>query len=193
MDVIVAAEQRQRAAEAILGELDLIGRWSAVGRPVVVGATSYGLMVAPDLDLEIFCDAEPTAEAGFAVLAACAAYPGTIRAAYSNHLDGPDEGIYWKLGFRHQGEEWKVDMWALRHDHPGPLSSSLVEPMRAALTPESRRTILTIKQELAARPDRRCGSIHVYRAVLADGVATFDQFETWRADHDTESLTDWRP
>lgn len=193
MDVVMAAERRQRAAEAILADLDLIGRWSAVGRPVLVGATSYGLMVAPDLDLEIFCDGDPSVEAGFAVLAACAAHPSTTRAAYSNHLDGPDQGLYFKLGFRHQGEEWKIDMWALREDHPGPLSSWLVEPMRAALGPESRRSILTIKQELTDRPELRCGSIHVYRAVLSHGVRTFAEFQDWRAGQDTESLTDWRP
>ncbi|NYE71554.1 hypothetical protein [Microlunatus parietis] len=150
-------------------------------------------MVAPDLDLEIFCDGDPSVEAGFAVLAACAAHPGTTRAAFSNHLDGPDPGLYFKLGFRHQGEEWKIDMWALREDHPGPLSSWLVEPMRAALTAESRRAILTIKQALADRPELRCGSIHVYRAVLSGGVRTFDEFQAWRAAQDTESLTAWRP
>ena len=84
-------------------------------------------------------------------------------------------------------------MWTLRHDHPGPLSSWLVEPMQAALTDQTRRTILTIKQALAARPDLRCGSIHVYRAVLDDGVTNLEEFQDWRADHDTDSLTSWLP
>jgi hypothetical protein len=132
--------------------------------------------------LEIFCDGEPQIEAGFSVLAACATRPGTTEARFSNHLARPDEGLYWQLRYHHEGEEWKIDMWTLRHDHPGPLSTWMVEPMRAALTSESRRTILNLKRALAERPDLRCGSIHVYRAVLDAGVGTLQEFQDWRAE-----------
>lgn len=193
MDVLVAAKQRQQAAMLIMNELQLMEHWSAIGTPVLVGAASYDLMVSPDIDLEIFCAGEPSIEAGFSVLTACATHPNTTKARFSNLLAAPDEGIYWQLRYQHEGEEWKIDMWTLRHDHPGPLSSWIVEPMRAALTDKTRRTILTLKNALAERPDLRCGSIHIYRAVLDDGVTTLDEFLHRKAVHDTASLTSWVP
>lgn len=193
MDVLGEAERREKSAEAILRKLHVIERWSAIGRPVLVGAASYGLMVAPDIDLEVFCPGQPRVQDGFAVLASCATDPDTIEARFSNRLQGRDEGLYWQVRHRHDGEEWKIDMWSLRADHPGPLSSWMVEPMRAALTQEKRRTILTLKHAVAKSRDDQCGSIHIYRAVLQDGVSTLEEFRTWRAANDTESLTAWTP
>lgn len=192
-DVVIEAGRRQQAAARILHELQVMERWSAFGAPVLVGAASYGLMVAPDIDLEIFCQGDPPVEAGFSVLAACAKHPGTMKARFSNRLAEPDQGLYWQLRFLHEGEEWTIDMWMLRHDHPGPLSRSLVEPIQAALTNETRRTILTLKRALIERPDLACGSINVYRAVLDDGVGTLDEFQDWRASRDTDALTNWVP
>lgn len=193
VDVLTEAAARREAATTILRKLRLFERWSAVGRPVLVGAASYDLMIAPDIDLEIFCPGQPRTEDGFAVLAACATDSDITHARFANRLDAEDEGLYWQLRYRHGGEVWKIDMWALREDHPGPSSSWLVEPMRAVLTTESRRTILTLKRTLAENNDVRCGSIHIYRAVLEDGVTTVDEFRAWRAANDTESLTTWIP
>ena len=75
---------------------------------------------------------------------------------------------------------------------PGPLSSWLTAPMLAALTDETRRAILTIKHSEITNPER-CGSIHVYRAVLQDGVRTPAEFRRWQAARDTTALTDWLP
>lgn len=193
MDVIEAQGQRQQAAAAgILADLDLVGGWSQFARPMIVGAMSYGLMVAPDIDLEIFHGGEPPIEAAFAVMAACAGHTAVRKVRFSNHLDGVDEGVYWQLRIAAGGEDWKIDMWLLREGHPGPLSSWLTAPMLAALTDETRRAILTIKHAEISNP-ARCGSIHVYRAVLQDGVRTPAEFRRWQASHDTTALTDWLP
>ena len=103
MDVIEA--QRQQAAKGMLADLDLIRRWSQFARPVIVGAMSYGLMVAPDIDMEIFHGGEPPTEASFAVMAACAGHPAVRKVRFSNHLDGADEGIYWQLRIATGGED----------------------------------------------------------------------------------------
>lgn len=190
--MLEAQRQRQQVADGILADLDLIGRWSEFARPTIVGAMSYGLMVAPDIDLEVFHGGEPPIEAAFSVMAACATHPSVRKVRFSNHLDDADEGIYWQLGLATEGEDWKVDMWLLQEDHLGPLSSRLTSPMVAALTDETRRAILTIKQAEISNPER-CGSIHVYRAVLQDGVRTPTEFRRWRASQDTTALTDWLP
>lgn len=42
-DVLQRARRRGRQADALIAELDLLRRWSDVGRPEIVGALSYGL------------------------------------------------------------------------------------------------------------------------------------------------------
>ncbi len=81
----------------------------------------------------------------------------------------------------------------MRHDHPGPTSASLVEPMKRALTDETRQAILEIKEGLLLEPTASHGSIHVYRAVLDAGVRTLDGFKAWLAENRVEGLIDWRP
>jgi hypothetical protein len=190
---LTRATNRLRVAQHILTELELMQRWSAFGSPVLVGAVAYGLVVAPDIDLEIFCD-KPRIEDGFEVLRACALHPHVHKAHFSNQLHGPDMGLYWQLRYRdEERQEWKVDMWSLQHDHPGPTSAALVEPLRRALTAETRQAILELKEQVLLDPLLQCPSIHIYRAVLDDGIRSVEQFKAWLEHHQTDGLTAWKP
>jgi hypothetical protein len=187
------AAERQRIAHQILADLQLIEKWRVFGNPIIVGAVSYGLVVAPDIDMEIFCD-EPKIQDGFAVLQACALHPRVRKARFSNKLDEPDEGLYWQLGYRHEdGQEWKIDMWSVRRSHPGPWSAVLVEPMQQALTDETRRIILELKEQILLDATLYRGSINLYRAVLDDGVQTVQQYRTWLEHNSTTGLVAWMP
>jgi len=187
------AQARLRRAQEILADLDLLERWRAFGHPVVVGAVAYGLVVAPDIDVEVYCRSLRI-EDGFEVLKACAGRPHVTEVRFANHLAGPDQGYYWRVGYRHpDGQDWKIDTWSVAHDHPGPRGANLVEPMRRALTTETRRRILAIKEEALGVPSFQCPSIHVYRAVLEDGVRTFAELQTWLERTCPMGLTAWRP
>jgi hypothetical protein len=145
IDVLDRAEQRLHMAHEILTQLQLFERWRIFGTPVLVGAVAYGLAMAPDIDMEIYCDV-PRIEHGFVVLQDCALHPNVRKAHFGNYLDEADEGLYWRLIYRtDDGIDWKIDMWSLRRDHPGPCAAQLVEPLRQALTPETRRAILELK------------------------------------------------
>jgi hypothetical protein len=186
------AEQRFVQAMAILEDLKLLERWGRVGTPCIVGAMSYGLQVAPDIDLEIFCQ-RPTVEAGFQVLAEVAAHPRVRKVRFANELDGPDQGLYFQVRYRHEsGEEWKLDMWLLAHDHPGPLSRDMVTPMRRALTDETREAILALKEWVLAG-GHPYTSIRIYQAVLEGGVRTPADFLAWFERVKPSGLTTWRP
>lgn len=186
------AEVRFVQAMAILEDLRLLDRWGQVGTPCIVGAMAYGLQVAPDIDLEIFCH-RPTVQAGFGVLSAVAPHPRIGKVRFANELDGPDQGLYFQLRYRHEsGEEWKLDMWLVANDHPGPLSREMVTPMRRALTDETREAILAIKERVrAGRLDYP--SIDIYQAVLEGGARSLEEFLAWHEGVKPMGLTTWRP
>ncbi|MDP9382963.1 MAG: hypothetical protein M3Q29_23070 [Chloroflexota bacterium] len=128
---------------------------------------AYGLVVAPDIDMEIYCE-WPRVENGFAIVSQLALDPSVWKVRFSNELEGPDRGLYWQLRYRDPESEarevWKIDMWLLGEDHPGPRSAGLVQPMREVLTPERRAAILWV-----------------------------EEFEEWFVGHGPLGLSTWRP
>jgi len=194
MDTVLSrAADRLRIAQYILADLQLIERWRTFGKPIVVGAVAYGLVVAPDIDIEIFCD-EPKIRDGFAVLRDCALHPRIRKARFVNELDGPDQGLYWQLRYQHRnGQEWKIDMWSMQHSHPGPCSAALVEPMKQSLTDETRQAILELKEQTLLDVTLHCGSIHIYRAVLDDSIRSVEQFRMWLERNPATGLVAWTP
>jgi hypothetical protein len=189
----VRASTRLRTAKEILSHLRLLERWSVFGTPQVVGAVAYDLVVAPDIDLECFCQT-PLIDHGFEILRRCAAYPQIRSARFINALDTADCGLYWQLRYQHaSGEEWKVDMWALPHNHPGPCASALVEPMLKVLTSETRLAILKLKTHVAQNEPTLCRSVDIYRAVIEGGIRTLSELVTWLGVHQPGGLIKWSP
>ena len=190
-DVLEREAARQRRAREVVARLGLFERWAEVGIPKLVGSAAFGLMVAPDIDIEIYCEL-PTVEAGFSVMSELARRPGVWKVRFSNELDAADQGLYWQLRYRADGSEvWRIDAWLLAHDHPGPRAVDLVEAMKRVLTVEARTAILVIKEAVLDGPDVH--SIEIYEAVLDAGVRSPDEFLAWRAHREPVSLTFWRP
>jgi hypothetical protein len=93
IDVLDQTEQRLRKAQEILSHLQLFERWQVFGTPILVGAVAYGLAMAPDIDMEIYCDV-PRIEDGFTVLRDCALHPNVRKARFGNYLSRPSIDIY---------------------------------------------------------------------------------------------------
>lgn len=193
MSVLERSARRRQAAEAILSELDLMNQWRRFGRPVLVGALSFDLAVAPDIDMEVYCP-ELRIEHGFEVLARCALHPRVTSAQFVNGLNTPDQALYWQLHYCDgEGTDWKVDMWSAPEDYALPRGENFVGPMRKALTPETRTAILALKEARAAGEVPAFWSIDLYRAVLEGGVRTIDQWRAWLQTHETGVLSSWVP
>jgi len=195
MDEFLArAAARQKIAEDILQQLDLLNRWSRYGKPILVGSVALELVVAPDIDIEVYCP-DLRIEDGFEVLAACASHPQVSRARFWNALFPPHHGLYWRLDYiDEQDVEWKTDMWAVADTYSGPCGAKLVEPLKKALTNETRSTILRLKEAVLADESTECFSIQIYRAVLDFGVRSFGQLKSWLRDYPLgDKVTDWKP
>ena len=183
----------QTQAAAILSRLRLFPLWGAQGgQPVLVGAQACGLVLAPDIDMDIFFDA-PTIAQGFEVLSACAGTPGVRSCRFHNKIAGPDRGYYWRVDYQaDDGTLWKVDMWSMAHDHLGPTGRDMIEPMRRALNDEKRKTILHLKAALRDDPTFSCPSIYIYQAVLSAGISDLAALKAWLEVRDTTAINDWR-
>jgi hypothetical protein len=191
--LLARAEARRQAALDVAADVGLLGGWRRYGEPIVVGAVAHGLVVAPDVDLEVYCD-EPLIADGFALLSRWAQHPRVCAASFRNALDTPDLGLYWQLRYTAaDGERWKIDMWSVRHDHPGPLGRDLIAPMAAALTRQSRAAILALKEALRRDGRSEVRSIDLYRAVLEGGVGDEPQLDAWLGAHPAPALVDWKP
>ncbi len=191
--ILQRAAERKKTASGILADLRLIEKWKRHGRPVIVGAFSYDLVVEPDIDMEIYCPVLEM-EHGFGILSECARNPAVTNAQFYNGFTGPDQAYYWQLKYRTaEGVEWKIDMWSAPEDYALPRSEHFVEPMCKVLTDETRRAILELKEARMADSSIACLSIDLYRAVLEGGVRTPDALRDWLATHPKGQLTDWKP
>jgi len=193
MELVERATRRRRQAEAILDDLRLFEKWRRFGRPVLVGAVSLDLAVAPDIDMEVYCP-ELRIEHGFQVLAECVLHPRIAAASFLNALSTPDKALYWQLRYHaSDGTDWKIDMWSAPEDYDLPRGENFVQPMLESLTEETRRAILGLKEARAEGRLPEGISIELYRAVLDGGVRTPDDMRQWLQSNRTGVLTDWRP
>jgi hypothetical protein len=105
-----------------------------------------------------------------------------------------DPGLYWWIQYRDElGQDWSIDAWLISRNHPFAMHSDrFAEAMCARLNDDLRRTILQIKHESHCR-DLETRGIEIYKAVLRDGVETYEQFETWLERHPPRKLEDWMP
>jgi hypothetical protein len=181
---------RQEQAHTVMDALQPLQRWDQFGEPKLCGAMSYGLLVAPDIDIEIY--GALSVDAGFSLVSDWAGALAVDRVLFINAVNGPDAGLGWEVRYHVDGMPWAVQMWLLPADYDGPRSADLVEPMRTALCSRTRSAILRIKESLVER-GAEYRSIDVYRAVLDDGVKDVEEYDRWCRSYSSTGLLNWRP
>ncbi|MCF4151057.1 hypothetical protein L2W58_04515 [Dethiosulfovibrio sp. F2B] len=193
-EILESSDRRRREALDILSTLELMKTWGKYGRPVLVGAVAYDLVLDCDIDMEIYC---PTLkiEDGFEVFSRlCGKKSDLVKGcSFQNHLGGPDGALYWKLSIVKDGIPWKVDMWSAPEDYPLPRSEHFVKPMIEALTDETRKAILYLKWHRRMDPEIECPSIDLYRAVMKGGVRTPSDLKSWLRENKMGELSSWIP
>ena len=191
-DVLRRAEEKTRQAYEMIEELGLLRRWSRCGRPSLLGAVTYGLVVDRDIDLNIY-SGDPSIQNGFEVISDIASLPGVAKIRYSNCLDTIDQGLYWQIQCRsRRGDAWRVDNWLVSEDHPhAGLLEELAERMPKILTTEHRKAILQIKE--SAEPNSRARGIDIYEAVIEHGVRSPGEFADWLRTSTRPEISQWLP
>ena len=194
-ELLRRAQERRRRALRIVEELDLINRWSRFGEPVIVGSAGHGLVVARDIDIEVYSD-DPHIREGFQVMAGVAESSNVVGITFKNEVETRGAWLYWEI--RYQDEEGKV--WTIETYHGGsgdPYAhwpEQLTDAMQKHLTDEHRIAILLIKEALCERGTMNdTKSFDIYRAVMDGGARSLDEFLEWLRTNEAPGIMKWFP
>ena len=177
-------EELRAAAEAVRADLALDDMLAVLGEPHLVGSAALGLMVWPDLDITVVCDALDTA-ALYRAAVDLVSHPRVRQLTFRNdsgswntHPERYPDGVYWGIDYRDEHRSWNIDVWFVADADRQP-DLRHVRELGPRLTPETRTAILAIKQAWMKRPEHRDAvkSIDIYTAVLDRGVRTPEEFE----------------
>jgi hypothetical protein len=184
--VLARQEVLQTEAAAVLADLDVLALAGAVGRPVRVGGSALGLMVARDIDITTLCPRLEPAMV-FDAMRPLVVHPRIRGLSFRKdtgrwHTDPryPD-GLYWRVEYATDaGVAWNLDLWFI-HESATQFDLEHMKALPHRLTRESRVAILRIKEAVADAPPReRVRSYEVYEAVLDHGVRTAEEFRRHR-------------
>lgn len=194
-EVLYHAENRRQHALRIIEKLDLLTRWKSIGRPYLHGSVSLGVMDERDIDVCIYSD-RPDLEKNFDVVKGIVHVDGVIKARFTNVMDTIGS-YYWQILYQDEyGDIWTIDNHNVNTrmvEYTEAFLVKFVERMTDVLTDELRKIIIMIKQK--TNPVRTFGGIHVYMAVIQDGIRTADEFLRWFDDKNFHIADDmlWCP
>lgn len=194
MDIFKLAEQNQQSAWKILEDTRIISAWESIGATVhLVGSLKSGLMMkSKDIDMHIYTDKLDITES-FSVMQKLVARLPLKEIQYINGVDTEEECIEWHAIYEDEEMNlWKFDMIHIRK---GSKYDGTVEKVTDAiinkLTPELRRTILQIKNEV---PDGiMIPGIEIYHAVFAGNVKSYTELEQWCKTNPLTNSLGWMP
>ncbi len=183
-DLLLALHQDELHSEGerVLEDLQVVPLLSALGSVRFVGSFALGLMVWRDIDITVFCD-DYDPERCFEALRPLVRHPRVKKLRWDNErgplhaTDWLPNGYYWGVRYwTDEHIEWKLDIWLLPRDAESTKRKEF-EAFQAALTPETRRAILRIKDAWRSNPDYR--SMAVYDAVLTHGARTIEDLRDY--------------
>jgi hypothetical protein len=193
--VLARAQERRRRALRIIEELDLINRWSRFGEPVVVGSVSTGLVVAPDIDLEVYADSPQIAQ-GFQVMAEVAESRNVVGVTFKNGPETRGSWLYWEIRcLDEDGVVWTIENFFCGPGDPyAHWAERLSEALEKVLTREHRVAILTVKEALCERGTmKNTKSFDIYRAVVEGEIRSVDEFSEWVKTNKAPGIVHWAP
>lgn len=193
-DIEALATKNQQRAWEILDKSNIYAIWEAIGAEVyLVGSLPNGLLMKKrDIDVHVYSDTVDITES-FTAITRLAENISIYELEYRNLLDTEEECVEWHATFRDDdGELWKFD---IIHIRKGSLFDGHVEKVteriKELLTPRNRRTILQLKYDTPET--EKVMGIEYYKAVIQDGIQTYDDFMVWRENNPPHTMIEWKP
>lgn len=174
----------QQQASKLLHDLHLMDILQLAGQPKLVGSADMGLMVWPDIDLEVVSPGRPDLPRALDIVRRLMleAGVGKLNIVDERQTTKPDipRGIYIGPDVMHGDVTWQVDIWIINRDEASK-RHQFVNGIAAMLNNANRSTILQLKQTIAAsdKYHRGISSVDIYTAVLDQGVTDMAGFEAY--------------
>lgn len=177
----LSTELKNKALE-ILSEMDLLEFLTAnFGETHIVGSVELDLMVWRDIDIEVIATNKPTKENAISVAGFIYKNNHVRRVTLIDYTDGDGikkpKGQYVGAEYTENGNKWKIDVWLL--DTQSSRSFEVTNTLKSKITPENRKIILNIKNDLFEHPKYRKEfvSVDIYNAVIEDNVHNTQEFK----------------
>jgi hypothetical protein len=194
IDIEKQAENIQKKAMRVIKESGVIDAWKSIGAEVnLVGSLKTGLLMKKkDIDFHIYTP-ELNVPESFRAMTKFAGNPAVQRIEFRNLINTGESCIEWHAWYRSsESVEWKIDMiHILKGSFYDGFFEDVAERILAVLTPETKRAILTLKNDTPE--SENIMGIEYYQAVIRDGVRSWDEFSSWRSSHPTDGIVEWRP
>lgn len=193
-DILMTSRRNTERAWDVIRQAGIMEAWARQGGEAnVVGSLAMGLMMEHlDIDLHIYTSPLDV-KTSFAAMADIAGCPQITRIECRN-LSATDEAcIEWHAWYDdRQGDTWQIDMInILKGSHYDGYFERMAQRVRAALTDDTRLTILRLKHETPA--DEHIMGIEYYQAVIRDGIKTMPELRQWRSRHPATGIIEWMP
>jgi hypothetical protein len=174
----------QQQADDLMEDLQLLDLARLAGQPKVVGSYDLGLMVWPDLDIEIHTTGVPDLRPALEIVNHLMLDAGVTKVSIADtrqetNPEAP-RGIYLGPDIVRGELAWQVDIWLINHAEAAARHHQM-DGFRGKLNDATRRRILQIKQVAAAsdKYHRGVSSVDIYVAVLDRGVENLAGFEAY--------------
>ena len=193
-ELLIKSDDMQRRAWNIIRRLKLMEVWADAGAEVhIIGSLAMELMMAHrDIDLHVY-SSPLTVGRSFAAMARLAEDAAVKKMECRNLLDTDEACIEWHAWFDDgQDGEWQIDIiHILKGSRYDGYFERMAERVKAALTDETRTTILRLKAETPE--NEHVMGVEYYQAVLRDGVRMMPDFKHWRTEHPVTGVMEWMP
>ncbi len=191
-NILNIASKNQEKAWKIIKDTDIVNIWKSIGTEInLVGSLRTGLLMKHrDIDFHIY-SAPLSISNSFSAIAKLAENPSIKRIEYANLIDTDEKCIEWHAWYQTDDNElWQIDMiHILKGSFYDGYFENVADRIAAALTPEIKNAILTLKYETP--DDEKIPGIAYYLAVIRDGIRSYEDFVVWVEGHPVGGVVEW--
>ncbi|WP_029903116.1 hypothetical protein [Prevotella sp. 10(H)] len=186
--------RNQEKAYKIIEKTGVIDAWKSIGAEInLVGSLKMGLLVTrKDIDFHIYTPSIVISDS-FRAMAKLAEDNDFVRVEYINAIDTEEKCIEWHAWYRDdENELWQLDMiHILAGSKYDGYFERMAQRINEVITSEQRNIILKLKYETPE--SEKIIGVEYYKAVIKDGVKTFQEFREWRKDNPSNGIIEWIP
>lgn len=182
-ELLKQQDELQKEGKQLLEKIGLLEFISRFAKPEIVGSMASGLMVWPDIDLELvvdrFNDEDYWETVKFMFYIKEIYHSIYIQDFRKSQNPNTPKGLYIGTKIENEGKEWKIDLWFILPHIKG--LENMNEWIKGKLNDENRAIILNIKSELYKniKYTKDFFSIDIYKAVINNGVQDLDGFRKY--------------